>query len=434
MTIASVRPHPNADTLRIYTLDAPGTDGLVVVGNLEATYAVGEVVAVARIGARLADGTQIRKARLRGVDSFGLVVDRVDAAPGTELSARFGAAPATQGVALAKWSSIELLHHVRTGLAKQHEADDAFTLPKLRYRAKVKLDGTNAAVHALADGVAAQSRTRLLTPQDDNYGFAGWLAANAAWARGLFPRLGRAVVYGEWCGQGIQKRTAVSRVGRKVFAIFAAQLGDPARGTARLLVDPARLRALVPEHPDVFVLPWHGDPVDLDFGDAASLQRGADQINAMVARVEARDPWVADTLGVEGLGEGVVLYPEMPAEVDEAGTIDRDRYTALMFKAKGEAHRVAKQKKPAQIDPEVARSVAEFVALMVTEARLAQALEEGTGGDVDMRRLGEFLKAVATDVRKEGVVELEAANLTWKQVASAITARAKAWFVDRGRT
>ena len=39
-----------------------------------------------------------------------------------------------------------------------------------------KLDGTNAQVFVGEDGtVLAGSRTRWITPQDDNYGFARWV-------------------------------------------------------------------------------------------------------------------------------------------------------------------------------------------------------------------------------------------------------------------
>ena len=43
-----------------------------------------------------------------------------------------------------------------------------------------KLDGTNAAVVVREDGtVYAQSRTRVITPGDDNFGFAYWVEQHA---------------------------------------------------------------------------------------------------------------------------------------------------------------------------------------------------------------------------------------------------------------
>ncbi len=433
MTVVSVQDHPNADVLRIYRFDAPGVAGLVVIANEEHTYAVGDVVAVARVGAELDPRTTVRRVRMRGIDSFGTPLGLVDARPGEDLTDRYckRSPSASEGV-FAKWASIEQLHGLRFELQGRLEATGE-PLPRVTYRAKIKVDGTNAAVHALPDGFAAQSRTRMLTPEEDNYGFAAWAHATEQldWCASLHARMGRAVVHGEWCGTGIQKRTAISRVGRKVFAAFAVQLGDPSRETTRLVVDPERLRALLPEHPDVFVLPWHGEPTVLDFADAEGLRQAAQRIDAMVAEVEATDPWVAEVFGLQGLGEGVVLYPVEGVEFDDEGTADRDRYTALMWKAKGEEHRVNEQKRPAQLDAEVARGVEEFVALMVTPARLEQGLAQVAGGVMQMRHMGDLLKWVGQDVHEESAAELAAAGLEWKQVAKAVQKAALQWFRAR---
>ena len=81
-----------------------------------------------------------------------------------------------------------------------------------------KLDGTNAAVVISEDGeISAQSRTRIITPQDDNFGFARWVQDNAA----ALSSLGAGYHFGEWWGAGIQrgygltsKRFSLFNVGR----------------------------------------------------------------------------------------------------------------------------------------------------------------------------------------------------------------------------
>jgi hypothetical protein len=50
--------------------------------------------------------------------------------------------------------------------------------------------------------MAAGSRSRWITPQDDNFGFAAWVASNFEQLKGLGP--GRH--FGEWWGQGIQRK------------------------------------------------------------------------------------------------------------------------------------------------------------------------------------------------------------------------------------
>lgn len=67
-----------------------------------------------------------------------------------------------------------------------------------------KIDGTNSCVIVSEDGteVWAQSRKRLITPDDDNFGFAHWVFENAG---ALADTLGPGYHYGEWWGKGIQR-------------------------------------------------------------------------------------------------------------------------------------------------------------------------------------------------------------------------------------
>lgn len=88
-----------------------------------------------------------------------------------------------------------------------------------------KIDGTNCAIHihlkeeverGIIDGsltdvsvshvydwaVYAQSRNRLLSEDNDNHGFARWVAQNA---ESLFIELGQGLHFGEWAGKGINR-------------------------------------------------------------------------------------------------------------------------------------------------------------------------------------------------------------------------------------
>ncbi len=96
-----------------------------------------------------------------------------------------------------------------------------------------KLDGTNASI-LIAPGYAGEanvihswfdeatttdmvmyagSRTRWITPENDNYGFAAWVVANAETLR----ELGQGHHFGEWWGAGIQRRYGKSE---KSFSLF----------------------------------------------------------------------------------------------------------------------------------------------------------------------------------------------------------------------
>lgn len=77
-----------------------------------------------------------------------------------------------------------------------------------------KIDGTNAQVFIDDDGhIFAGSRTRWITPADDNFGFARWVDENAD----ELLKLGPGHHYGEWWGSGIQRRYGMTE---KVFSLF----------------------------------------------------------------------------------------------------------------------------------------------------------------------------------------------------------------------
>jgi len=78
-----------------------------------------------------------------------------------------------------------------------------------------KIDGTNASVFITDDGsqIFAASRTRWITPENDNYGFARWVSEHKTELLTLGP--GRH--FGEWFGEGIQRRYGLTE---KRFALF----------------------------------------------------------------------------------------------------------------------------------------------------------------------------------------------------------------------
>jgi hypothetical protein len=78
-----------------------------------------------------------------------------------------------------------------------------------------KIDGTNAAIGVLDDGtVYAQSRKKLITPEQDNAGFARWVSENEETLREF---LGPGLHFGEWWGKGIQRGYGQDQ---KFFSLF----------------------------------------------------------------------------------------------------------------------------------------------------------------------------------------------------------------------
>lgn len=77
-----------------------------------------------------------------------------------------------------------------------------------------KIDGTNACVHITDNGeVIAGSRSRWLTEEDDNFGFAKWATGN----KEELLKLGPGSHFGEWWGAGIQRRYGMKE---KHFSLF----------------------------------------------------------------------------------------------------------------------------------------------------------------------------------------------------------------------
>lgn len=119
-----------------------------------------------------------------------------------------------------------------------------------------KIDGTNAAI-GIADAdqaqdgeiskslvvrvnggrwlIYAQSRSRIITPEADNFGFAAWVFGNA---ETLVTDLGPGLHFGEWWGRGIQRGYGLT--GRR-FSLFnvakweGADFGTPCLGSVPVL-------------------------------------------------------------------------------------------------------------------------------------------------------------------------------------------------------
>ena len=78
-----------------------------------------------------------------------------------------------------------------------------------------KIDGTKGQIAINEDGeMFVGSRTRWVTPEEDNYGFARWARENE---EELVAFLGVGRHYGEWWGQGIQRSYGMDK---KVFSLF----------------------------------------------------------------------------------------------------------------------------------------------------------------------------------------------------------------------
>lgn len=91
---ASAHPDPKVTRMRVYEFE--DQDGIIlqIVANLTNIYEVGDVAAIAKIGTVLVeDGKEmeIARASLRGADSYGMALGKVEEVVGTDLTAKYGA-------------------------------------------------------------------------------------------------------------------------------------------------------------------------------------------------------------------------------------------------------------------------------------------------------------------------------------------------------
>ena len=298
-------------------------------------------------------------------------------------------------------------------LVRERAEHDGVPLPTLTFVGSVKLHGTNASVvFPLEGGFYCQSRSQVITPEADNAGFARLVENN----KDLFSRLDKSgvVVYGEWCGQGIQKGVAISQA-PKQFIVFAVRLMDGTWldriGICYRIGDKLRC---IHDYPT-----W---TLDIDFAEPEKAQNRLVELTQVV---EAECP-VGKAFGVSGIGEGIVWWP---TPTDEFNTSN------LAFKVKGEKHSETKVKTLAAVDVEKLASINELVDAILTEHRLEKRLDalKEQGGTLDIKSTGAFLKLVGSDVHKEEADTIAASGIKEGDVMGAVQKKAKQWWMEKLR-
>lgn len=83
--VLEARPHPEADRLRVCRVDVGLPESIEIVCGAS-NVAAGQRVAVALVGAKLPNGVRIRKSKIRGVASNGMICSEVELGLGAESS------------------------------------------------------------------------------------------------------------------------------------------------------------------------------------------------------------------------------------------------------------------------------------------------------------------------------------------------------------
>lgn len=431
LKVVDVQNHPNADSLKVYQMSA-GDKQIQIIANLENQYNVGDHVKVVLAPCVMHDGVKIKETKIRGVLSSGMALGKTDLEVGIDLTAELCKeevpeveiknGPLDKSIKFIKWPSIEQLQHVRRNISITNSER------AIKYLAKCKEHGTNSGVACTKEGTfRAQKRSSLISLESDNAGFCRFVEER----KDYFSNVKQDVtIFGEFIGKSVQKGTVIDQLPEKYFCIFGLYYKD----IEMIDVNPETIsKALGTLPSNVYILPFYGEEIILDFRDLININDKLTILNNTVLGFEKEDPWIKSVFNVTGKGEGLVYYPISECETDDEGRllITRSRFEKYGFKAKTNEFAVthgAKAKKPVQIDVELVKSVKEFAKMFVTENRLNQI-----AGEIgfDHKKTGEFLAAFMRDVFKESQAELEKAKLTSKQVSKEVGNAARLWYMSK---
>ena len=303
----------------------------------------------------------------------------------------------------------------------------------VNYRGSVKLHGACCGAACTPEAIVPQSKTIPLIDGVDFKGFARFLAGDAQQkaVREIEARVRKEAklapevlltLFGEWCGPGVEGGMGISLLPEKQWVLFSACVTED--GESRYLDVEWAVGDWYKDARIFCILDIPTWEISIDLADKASVEAAAERIKGLVQVVEDECPW-AKRFGFSGIGEGIVWMPQGK----HFGKKE------LAFKVKGPKHTKAgkKDKVKVKIAPDVLASIDEFVAFAVSEERLAQGLGklEAQGLTVEKRNMGAYLKWLGGDVQRECALDLEASGLEWKQVAKAVTTKARDFFLAK---
>lgn len=346
---------------------------------------------------------------------------------------------------LIKMPSIEQFRNVVASINRQYcfvgldengdaMYDNTLLKPVIKFKGTVKLHGTNASVcYNPVGDIWAQSKENIITPTQDNAGFAFFVESNKDSFRDLMSEImiendldmekNSISIYGEWCGGNIQKGVGITNLSKSFF-IFGVKITpitvdeDDEKLNPAYWVDYSYLRNT---DKNIFNIDdYQTYSIDVDFN---MPQLAQNTLSELTIAVEDECP-VAKAFGFPNtIGEGIVWTT----------TVNGITYR---FKVKGELHAgKSKVKTLNKVDDVKIRLIMEVADKVTPTWRLSQMLEQAcdfmNGGTLDRSKLGDFIRLVINDVIKEEMDILTEAGLEPKDVNKYISEIARRYFFDQ---
>jgi len=316
--------------------------------------------------------------------------------------------------------------------------DPLIKFPTIPVICTEKIHGTHGALcYSKPDGFWVQSRENILTPLNDN---AGCAAINTSkedvWMNIIYQLADEynidldtkiVSIYFEWCGEGIQKRTAVSGIGKKLAIIFSY----------------FKVSSLIPlvENPNEEPAEWFptkvgGDwirnnenniynindfptyVVNIDFENPLMSQN--ELIEIVTGTIETGSP-VGKHFGLNTIGEGLV------ASIYNNGVLHQ-------FKCKGIKHSKSHVTTLKPVDNEKLQKIQEIAQLCAPSWRLEQMFDLANdtinGNLPDITNMGAYMKLINNDIIKEELDIITDAGLVPKDIFKSVSIIARAFYSE----
>lgn len=306
--------------------------------------------------------------------------------------------------------------------------------PTLTFKGTVKLHGTNAGVSFNESGYWVQSRENIITPESDNAGFAFFVESKKHVFKKFVDQINSVnffdlrnntvTIYGEWCGGNIQKGVGISNL-PKSFFIFGVKVTPHTSSEEELKLKPAfwipfhYLKS--PEDNIYNIEDFQTYSVDIDFNVPQLIQN---KLIELTLAVEEECP-VAKAFGFSGIGEGIVF------------SYKNDKGEVFRFKSKGTKHSNSKVNTLRLVDDEKINNCIKVANSVCPSWRLEQIFNQTfdtlNGGQADIKRISEFLKAVMVDVIKEEMDIIVDAGLEPKDIGKYVSEISKTYFFEQNK-
>lgn len=303
------------------------------------------------------------------------------------------------------------------------------SLQEVEFVQTVKLHGTNASVVLdCENNLYSQSRNRILSIDNDNQNFASFVENNKQIFREELNNIlstteaTHVVVYGEWCGEGIASKVAITKL-PKMFVIFAIRLvfnssleSENSKWLDITLPLGINLKPFRFSDKRIYnITDFPSQTINIDFEEVSTSLA---ELNNFTTLVDQECP-VAKQLGVIGNGEGNVYHT---------------KDFKYVFKMKGDSHSKAKQKikNLTGKDLEDLEQISKLANILVSPERLQQGLDYMKEMNIETlsSNTGIFIKWVVQDILKEELDLIKKTSLNQKNVISSCVKLAKDFYME----